>query len=74
MMQYKGYTYHPAFGIEVVGVDRDECRKLLRQLCDDIDADRAGSPGYTISGGSGSVVCDVGICNKEASDETLPSR
>ena len=45
--------------IEVVGEDGDACRKLLRDLCDLIDADVGGAPGYSVSKIEGSASCDV---------------
>jgi hypothetical protein len=45
--------------IEVVGEDGDACRKLLRDLCDMVDADLAGAPGYSVSTIEGSASCDV---------------
>lgn len=45
--------------IEVVGEDGDACRRLLRGLCDVIDADVAGAPGYDVSRDYGNASCEV---------------
>jgi hypothetical protein len=52
------------YRIEVVAEDGDACRKLLRHLCDMIDADKGGGAGYSVSKVYGSASCDVDAVDK----------
>jgi hypothetical protein len=60
--------------IEVVGEDGDACRRLLRDLCDMIDADLAGAPGYSVSKIEGSASCDVDTLPNAPVSGGTPSR